>query len=343
MSRLISVLGKAAARQPILIAGIGGSITAGAVASSPQNRWLNLLQPLIGNYFGCVTNLWNAGISGTNSDYGALRCDRDISAHAPDIIFVDYAVNDAAAQASSYDSLLRRLMASNMGAAIVPIMFCDNLQRSVQDTLVAICAAYNLPVVSYRDAVIAGIAAGSYTAQQLGAPDGVHLSDLGHSIAAQCVMDLIRIAAPNARAIVPQMPNVFDRTTLISDTGLSAASLSGFVYVPDPGDNPTENVGALMSSAVWDTFSLPITVGAPGNVWLMLAQAPGGSNGTLLAQIDGVNYAVIDTNASPNSQELVQIATGLSPGTHTLKITNWPSASGSAGANLWVCGIGMTA
>ena len=37
----------------------------------------------------------NAGIPATGSDFGAQRVDRDVLVHRPDVVFIEFAVNDA--------------------------------------------------------------------------------------------------------------------------------------------------------------------------------------------------------------------------------------------------------
>lgn len=349
ISRLAAAMAKAKSKASIKICGLGGSITAGADASSVDKRWLNLVAGWLQSTYGCTVSVWNAGIGGTASPYGALRLQRDVLSQSPDIVFVDYAVNDTAADGPSYDSVVRNLLASSPQIAVVPIMFCNNALQSVESTLIPIAQHYGCPVVSYVDGVTAAIKAGTITQAQISSPDGVHPPDFGHALAAQYIEEMLAIAASsqsadaNQTAASPLYPNAFDNASLISDDGLQAAALTGFVYAADPGDVPNINVGALMSSNVWDSFEMPINVGSYGAVWIQCAASNDGSKGTFRAQIDGVNYNVTDCNnpsLSANSQELVQIASGLAPGRHVLKITNWPSQSGAQQNDLWICGIG---
>lgn len=344
ISRLSQVMKKAKAGLPVRLGAIGGSITAGAVATTIANRWLNLVAAWIQSTYGCPVTIFNGGISGTASPYGALRVQRDVIDHNVDICFVDCAVNNSPNDYPSYDSLIRKLMSASPQIAVVPVMFCDNSLSTNESSLIPVAQHYGCPIVSYVDGVTAAIQAGTITQAQISSPDGVHPPDFGHALAAQYIEELLAYAA----SLVAQAPftslypNSFDVTTLYSDGDLASATLSGFVYAPDPGDNPNVNVGALISSKVWDTFTIPIQVGPVGNVWLQIAASNNNTAGTVLTQIDGINYNVTDCNnpaLSPNAQELVLVATGVSPGTHTLKITNWPSSSNS-GPYLWIGGIG---
>ncbi|AQG98356.1 hypothetical protein A9R05_05595 [Burkholderia sp. KK1] len=132
ISRLAQVMTKVKSRNPIKICGLGGSITAGANATTVDKRWLNLVAGWLEIEYDCPVSIWNAGISGTASDYGALRLQRDVLAHSPDIVFVEYAVNDSATDGPSYDSVIRNLLAATPQIAVVPIMFCTTRCRAAK-------------------------------------------------------------------------------------------------------------------------------------------------------------------------------------------------------------------
>jgi hypothetical protein len=341
----------------VRIAGIGGSITAGAGASTPDKRWITLVVKNFNSVYGNVATLIDAGISGTGSDYGALRVDRDIISKNVHVSFVDCSVNDRVSLVPSFESLVRRLLIAPGNSAVIPIMFCNCNQQSIQDLLIPICTHYNLPTISYQNAVLAAISEGTITKVQVTSPDGVHPPDFGHAFAAQCVIDLFNLAKKDAQPRVPSAtlpaelnPNAFDKTALISNDGLRAAARTGFQYRPDPGDFPIENVGALVSFSLGDSFSVEIPdVGGPGVIWLMVGVSNDKSSGTIRTEIDGTVYTFTDCNALANrfvaqmraAQMLVRVASGLAAGNHTVKVTNWPSPSQS-GSFLWICGIGYT-
>jgi hypothetical protein len=357
LSRLKNVLRRASLGLPVRIAGIGGSITAGAGASTPDKRWLTLVIKNFNSVYGVVATLIDAGISGTGSDYGALRVDRDIISKNVQISFVDCSVNDVASLVPSFESLVRRLLIAPGNIAVIPIMFCNCNQQSIQDLLIPICTHYNLPTISYQNAVLAAISAGTITKAQVTSPDGIHPPDFGHAFAAQCVIDLLHRAKTEAQPPVPSAtlpaelnPNAFDKTVLISNDGLKAAARTGFQYRADPGDFRIENVGVLVSSSVGDSFSVEISdIGGPGVIWLMVGVSNDKSKGTIHTEIDGNVSTITDCNALAKpfvarlfwAQMLVQVASGLTAGSHAVRVTNWPSPSQS-GSFLWICGIGYT-
>lgn len=70
---------------------IGGSITRGGGESGyvrTVEKWLREKWP------NSAINVINAGISGTDSNFGAKRYDRDVLIHEPDLVLIEFAVND---------------------------------------------------------------------------------------------------------------------------------------------------------------------------------------------------------------------------------------------------------
>ncbi|MBE7042484.1 MAG: hypothetical protein E7399_03205, partial [Ruminococcaceae bacterium] len=97
--------------QDLTIAYLGGSITQGSGATSTANRWSSLLtRDFFNGTFktthgtGIATEV-NAGVGGTPSDLGLFRLNYDVSSHNPDIVFVEFAVNDSGTSASEAGAL----------------------------------------------------------------------------------------------------------------------------------------------------------------------------------------------------------------------------------------------
>lgn len=80
---------RAGAEHELRVAFLGGSITA---ADGWRTLTMTRLRELLPNTK--LTEI-NAGLPGTGSDLGACRVGRDVLRHRPDIVFVEFAVNDA--------------------------------------------------------------------------------------------------------------------------------------------------------------------------------------------------------------------------------------------------------
>jgi acyl-CoA thioesterase-1 len=89
-------LAKARRGEEICVAAIGGSITAGGLQTKdPKNRYIARVADWFTKTFPkAKVRFVNAGIGGTNSLYGAMRVQRDVLSKKPDLVIVEYAVND---------------------------------------------------------------------------------------------------------------------------------------------------------------------------------------------------------------------------------------------------------
>lgn len=80
---------KLQAGNPVTIVYFGGSITAANNGWRDQSlKWLQQ------QYTSAPIKQVNAGVGGTGSDLGAFRLRRDVLTHKPDLVFVEFAVND---------------------------------------------------------------------------------------------------------------------------------------------------------------------------------------------------------------------------------------------------------
>ena len=157
------VFAKLNAHQPVTVAWFGGSITAGSGASKgDETSYRGLVSHWFTDTFpqSHVTNV-NAAIGGTGSDLGAFRLGRDVLAHKPDLVFVEFAVNDGGASEAmivrAMEGIVRQTRRADpdtdvcfvytFGLNSLPEFRAGRLLHSVQcDEIVA--AHYGLPSVN---------------------------------------------------------------------------------------------------------------------------------------------------------------------------------------------------
>lgn len=103
----------------------GGSITEGAGSSDPEKTsWRALNTAWLREQFpeAEITPI-QAAIGGTGSDLGAYRIDRDLLAHEPNLVFVEFAVNDNGMSynhvAEHYETVLRKIYTANPCADVI--------------------------------------------------------------------------------------------------------------------------------------------------------------------------------------------------------------------------------
>ena len=80
---------------PCTVVFFGGSITAGAGASSYEKCYAGFVTEYLKAVYPEVSFTFvNAGIGATGSSLGVYRCDRDVVSYHPDLVFFEFAVND---------------------------------------------------------------------------------------------------------------------------------------------------------------------------------------------------------------------------------------------------------
>lgn len=187
----------------ITYAAIGGSITQGAAASDDKETayvsrfatWLRqktICRPI------------NAGIGATTSMFGAFRAQREILCHAPDIITIEFAVNDTVNPdiEASYEALVRQCVASPANPLVILIFTMRKNGTNLQDRQIPTGYHYKLPMLSYRDALYPEVSSGKLTWGTI-SPDEVHPNDEGHAFIAKMLEHLIESANASQESALP--------------------------------------------------------------------------------------------------------------------------------------------
>ena len=204
LARLQAVLAKAAQGEKITVAGIGGSITQGAACKTPKNdptytealggeaSWFSRTVAWFQKTFpqAEVTGI-NAGIGATPSFLGTFRLQRMVLEHQPDLIFVEFSVNDPSTRPNllegewldAYESVVRRSLES--GAAVIQIFMNDQHAIGMQRVHRPVAEHYGVPCISYHDAISPN---GQYICDwELLSPDDIHPNNAGHALMATCL------------------------------------------------------------------------------------------------------------------------------------------------------------
>ena len=205
-SRLRAVFEKARRGEHVTIAAIGGSITAGGrQTQDPANRYIQQVAKWFEGHFpNSKISFINAGIGGTNSFYGAMRLQRDVLAKKPDLVIVEWAVNNQAGKdfAESYEGVLRQLLRAPGRIAVIELFFMHKDGENAQMWQEIIGRHYGLPMVSFRDALWPELTSGRIQWEDLYA-DVVHPKDEGHLFAGKLLGKLLESLLPRQNATHP--------------------------------------------------------------------------------------------------------------------------------------------
>ena len=186
-SRLAAAMEKAKKGESITVAAIGGSITQGTAASSTNNCYASRFFSWWQEKFPeCEISTVNAGIGGTDSYLGVHRADEQLLSYNPDVVVIEFSVNDTDKTMNkySYDSLVRKVLSAENEPAVILLFTTQEDGTSLQDVHKEIGKAYDLPMISYREAVYPEVAAGTINWKDI-SPDNIHPNDIGHGIIGQ--------------------------------------------------------------------------------------------------------------------------------------------------------------
>lgn len=214
LARFERVWQRLAQGEKIRIVTIGGSITQGAAASKPAFRWAD--QAVAGwrrAFPNAEIDYVNCGIGATGSELAAYYLSRDILPKKPDVVFIEFSVNDARTRdrAESMEGVVRQLLSAPGDIAVLMLGMMNEVGDNAQAWHGQVARHYQIPYISYRDALASEMNAGRIAWTDL-SPDTIHPNDVGHAYAAALVNRFLSarctafLAAKRAPAPVPPLP-----------------------------------------------------------------------------------------------------------------------------------------
>ena len=194
MTRLKNLMKRAAKGESLVIGFLGGSITQGSLSSTPKTCYAYLVYEWWKKSFpNAAFSFVNGGIGGTTSHYGGARAWKDVLCYRPDIVTVDFSVNDDANEffEETYEGTLRRLLAAPFAPAVVVLnnVFYDT-GKNAQNYHNRIADHYGIPHVSIKDTVYPDVESGKIVRADI-TPDNLHPNDKGHRLVADEICKLL--------------------------------------------------------------------------------------------------------------------------------------------------------
>lgn len=194
ITRLKNLMKRAANGESLVIGFLGGSITQGSLSSTPKTCYAYLVYEWWKKSFpNAAFSFVNGGIGGTTSHYGGARAWKDVLCYRPDIVTVDFSVNDDANEffEETYEGTLRRLLMAPSAPAVVVLnnVFYDT-GKNAQDYHNRIADHYGIPHVSIKDTVYPDVESGKIVRADI-TPDNLHPNDKGHSLVADEICKLL--------------------------------------------------------------------------------------------------------------------------------------------------------
>lgn len=223
--RLKAAIEKAKRGEEVTLAYIGGSITHGAGANPLHThcyayRSFAEFKASFGRNADSPIRLIKAGVGGTPSELGMIRYERDVlrdGAEQPDIVVVEFAVNDADDETNGvcYESLVLNALSAANKPAVILLFSVFESDWNLQDRLAPVGLHYHLPMVSIKDAVTDQFgktaAEGGLISKEQFFADIYHPTNAGHAIMADCLgwlFEVTDLSALDQEDIVLDLPPV---------------------------------------------------------------------------------------------------------------------------------------
>ena len=241
--RVQAAIAKARAGEEVTIVYLGGSITEGAQAQPQQTRCYAYLSahafaetympnPKLLKYV-------NAGISGTPSVLGITRLEQDVLRHEPDIVFVEFAVNDSNQMPYRivYESMIRKLLADECQPAVVLIFTFMESGYSCQPHMQQVGSHYDLGMISVKDAIQPQITLGNITWRDYSS-DYTHPNTAAHRFIAEMISNYFAKAeaTPAEPWTMPETARygkAWETLVNIGNEDERITSMGSFVWGPD--------------------------------------------------------------------------------------------------------------
>ena len=186
-TRIKSCMRRAQDGEELTIGFFGGSITQGCLASVHEKSYARRVFDWWQETFPQADfHYVNGGIGGTTSHFGVSRVVQDLLMYQPDMVFVDFSVNDREEEIfkETYEGLIRRILGWRTRPAVLILnnVYYDT-GRNVQTYHNEVADWYHVPHVSMKDTLYQRMKEGLYTQEEL-TEDGLHPNDKGHGLVA---------------------------------------------------------------------------------------------------------------------------------------------------------------
>lgn len=242
-ARIIKVMNMALAGQPVKVGFIGGSITAGSLASTKETCYAyRVYSWWIEKFPLSEVSYINAGIGATTSQFGVARVYPDLLQYNPDMVFAEFSVNDS--DDDKFQETFEGLISSILSYETSPaLLMLNNVEydsgNNAQRVHNEVGFHYDLPIVSVRDSIYEEIVAGNLEISEI-TPDNLHPNDYGHELVAGLIINLLEKFYEEASSItdtnvhvtyeLPEKPLTFNRygKSVLRNNLNTEACLEGF-------------------------------------------------------------------------------------------------------------------
>ena len=328
--------------KPVVVMGIGGSVTEGGSWAAMSAEWLQKQNP------GAKIKYVDAAYGGTPPWQTVFRMHRDVLPHKPDLVFIEYAVNSYNPKERcllAEDGIVQQLLNQPQKPDIVFVYVGNKTAFRDLDRVQPVARYYGFPEVDVRTHLQKKIDAGEVKWADV-AGDDIHPNRKGHQIYAEKVTEFLQQESERKEVTpVPPVPKPFQGDELTTANLLPISSIKAskeWNEIAPPGWTgkffdkmyATDQIGATMSVTANTTV-----------MGLYLLQTT--DSGQIEWSIDGGEPKTLNLWASWLSKgnffvRNFILAEGLPRGDHTLTVKVLPKGDKSDGNWIRIGGVCVT-
>ena len=302
VSRIEKAMSKAKSGQDITVAFLGGSITQGCNATKFEDCYASRTYKWFKDKFSNINVKYvNAGVGATGSIIGVHRLEKQVLSQNPDIVFIDFAVNDKDSiyDKVAYESVVRRILSVENSPAIIEVFMSNFDGSNVQPQQIEIGKKYNLPMISFRNAIYTEIITNRLTWEDV-ASDEVHPNDYGHFIISNLLTTFMENIYNNLKEVrvnkielgEPLFGDKYIYGVTINNNNLNEKEVEGFSL---------DNEGFQVFKDGWKFISenggkANLSVNLDGkNIFLLYKKTIKDTAAKLVVKVDDKDEIIIDT------------------------------------------------
>jgi len=294
-ARLRDKVAMAQRGEDVTVAYIGGSITEGV--GQANTCYAKCSYDYFAQTFGTGSNVSyiNAGMSGTSSVVGLMRAQRDILDKKPDVIFIEFSVNDHPEEIykKSFEALVKKCLMQEQAPAVIVVINRAKGGYSMQEQMMAVGKHYDVPVISMDNALTAAFNDGTLAKEDYFS-DEYHPHASGYTLITDSIAYYYRQALKTANA---------DAGYTIPSGSVYGAEYAGGSIVPisalsglNAGSWKTDNSnGRFAYGYTFDKGSsnVPMTFSAQGKgVFIVFKSNQNSSLGNLNVTVNGTTSTI---------------------------------------------------
>lgn len=235
LTRIAKAIRKAKQGKKVTIAFYGGCNTSNNGASTAGSPYAQVVRDWWQVHFSAECDLVMQGISTLTSINACMRVEHDILSYQPDLVFLDFSVQDnfgglARSNSVGFDNLIRKIMNSGTQPGVVTLLLtgaeqtsysmnpknCSTIQTA-SSYQKKISAYYDIPVISMEDSVWDTMFELVKVTEKTESPmflwtdlasDNISMNDSGHAILAGMITSLIERTESKLNSISTTVPAV---------------------------------------------------------------------------------------------------------------------------------------